>query len=476
MPRQFRHGALPDVQKPTSLNRRLIAFAAAGASWGIFPLALGATPDFVVSDIQNVQRWGQVGGTIAFSAAIGACNLGDQDAPWADEPGAYPLFVQNLYRMENNRFEQIGMSWAHHNFICALQTATDVCGVCTGLGGCLPFLPPGCRNTTSASYVGHQPSLGLRTEVNPWLGSAPLPFTGMGQSGDAIFKRMQVAEADISPSAHPGARYFLEVQIVSAGESEDARLNNATFREVVVTGAAGNLNLAPTGAALLGHEALLAWATFDPQVQITDIRVEDDGQFKLGVRVTQLAQDQYRYDYTLHNLNVERAARAFQVFTGSAQITQPYFHDVNYHSGETPDNTNWTFITGDVQVLWETDAFSANPNANALRWGTAYNFSFVADLPPKPGFAAVRLFKPGIPDLLEVSTLVPGTSGVLIGDLNCDGIVTVADIGPFVMALTDPAAYAAAFPSCSPLRGDCTSDGQLTVSDIACFVNLLTGG
>ncbi len=64
---------------------------------------------------------------------------------------------------------------------------------------------------------------------------------------------------------------------------------------------------------------------------------------------------------------------------------------------------------------------------------------------------------------------------VLIGDLNCDGTVSVGDINPFVLALTDPKAYAAQFPDCTPLAGDCTADGSVTVGDINCFVALVTG-
>lgn len=60
-----------------------------------------------------------------------------------------------------------------------------------------------------------------------------------------------------------------------------------------------------------------------------------------------------------------------------------------------------------------------------------------------------------------------------IGDLNCDGLLSVADIGGFVLALTDPSAYAAAFPGCNIARADTNRDGFITVADIGGFVNLL---
>lgn len=63
-----------------------------------------------------------------------------------------------------------------------------------------------------------------------------------------------------------------------------------------------------------------------------------------------------------------------------------------------------------------------------------------------------------------------------LGDMNCDGIVSITDIGPFVLALTDPAGYAAAFPACNILNGDLTGEGDVSVADIGPFVALLTGG
>lgn len=59
------------------------------------------------------------------------------------------------------------------------------------------------------------------------------------------------------------------------------------------------------------------------------------------------------------------------------------------------------------------------------------------------------------------------------GDLNCDGAITVSDIGPFVNALTDPPTYEAQFPNCDLALADINADGAVTVSDIGPFVELL---
>jgi hypothetical protein len=73
-------------------------------------------------------------------------------------------------------------------------------------------------------------------------------------------------------------------------------------------------------------------------------------------------------------------------------------------------------------------------------------------------------------DDLEV-TFVAGVPG----DMNCDGVVSVTDIGPFVLALTDPAAYEAQFPDCNINLADLNQDGLVSVGDIGPFVGLLTG-
>ena len=62
------------------------------------------------------------------------------------------------------------------------------------------------------------------------------------------------------------------------------------------------------------------------------------------------------------------------------------------------------------------------------------------------------------------------------GDLNCDGAVNAFDIDPFVLALTDPSGYAAAYPDCDIMLADCNGDGIVDAFDIDPFVELLTGG
>jgi outer membrane protein assembly factor BamB len=61
------------------------------------------------------------------------------------------------------------------------------------------------------------------------------------------------------------------------------------------------------------------------------------------------------------------------------------------------------------------------------------------------------------------------------GDVNCDGAINVFDIDPFVLALSDPPAYSAAYPDCDRDNADANEDGDVNVFDIDPFVSLLTG-
>ncbi len=64
-----------------------------------------------------------------------------------------------------------------------------------------------------------------------------------------------------------------------------------------------------------------------------------------------------------------------------------------------------------------------------------------------------------------------------LGDTNNDGTVDTLDIDPFVLLLTDPAGYAAAFPGVDSLAvGDINMDTVVDTLDIDPFVALLTSG
>ncbi|MBL8877501.1 MAG: hypothetical protein JNG88_00150 [Phycisphaerales bacterium] len=74
------------------------------------------------------------------------------------------------------------------------------------------------------------------------------------------------------------------------------------------------------------------------------------------------------------------------------------------------------------------------------------------------------------PIFLADNMVVTQAAMQLLGDLDCDGLINNFDIDPFVLGLTDPAAYAAAYPACDATNGDVNRDGVLNNFDIDPFV------
>lgn len=88
------------------------------------------------------------------------------------------------------------------------------------------------------------------------------------------------------------------------------------------------------------------------------------------------------------------------------------------------------------------------------------------------------------PEWLLQTLTTPGTHEfahtcsmtIVFGDMNCDGVVTFADINPFVAALGGAAAYHTQYPWCHWMNADCNNDGVVDFRDINPFVATLGGG
>ena len=89
---------------------------------------------------------------------------------------------------------------------------------------------------------------------------------------------------------------------------------------------------------------------------------------------------------------------------------------------------------GNRTLTWSTQSFDQNIFANAIRWGTLYNFRFDADSAPQEAAATIGLFKPGTPEALAVNVKGPEELMVCVGDLNGDGLVDAADLAQMLGA------------------------------------------
>ncbi|MFQ5489774.1 MAG: hypothetical protein ACE5GE_03535, partial [Phycisphaerae bacterium] len=352
-------------------------------------------PDVIVGVLPLIEKLATVNGVSAYAIATTSCNIGTQTLRWEAETSAHPVIAQNLYRYEDGRFEQIGMSWLKHGF-CALSD--NDCNLGCFFTDCRT-LGLGCSDTYGTVLNGMQSNLGPRSDVDPVTGSFPFPFTSPPYSG-LLDRRLQVAVQDVDPNLNPNATFVGEAHYVTADDAAAGNGdNNVSWREIAVgdlTG--GGFELVFTGSTRQTQPAIQAWPRFDPAVELVDINVPGDGLMILGYKADQLGALVWQYEYAVYNMNSDRAAGSFSIQVSDwADLWDIQFHDVDTHSNELYSNADWTADRSGGALTWSTEPFASNPNANALRWGTLYNFRFKSDARPDSAEATVGIFKPGDP-------------------------------------------------------------------------------
>ena len=365
-------------------------------------------PDVICGDLPDVLRWGRVGDITCYSFGTISCNIGDQVVQWQAVNSQHPVIGNNLYRLRNNRFEQVGMSWLKHSFAALTEDLCDTCidPITTQLLGV------GCSDPYHAVTNGNQFVLGPRSEVNAATAVFPYPFSAPPAPA-TIGRRLQVRDADIDPDLNSGSPYFAEGFYPAADDpaagNDD---NNYSYRRVNVTEQAPPSTtyiIAMTATTQREKPAIQAWQDTDAAVVISNVDISGDGRMILGARVTDHGNGFWTYEYALENLTSDRSGGSFSVpIDANAAIPFTGFHDVDYHSGEPFSPLDWPAGLVGNAMVWSTEQHSVNVNANALRFGTLYNFRLRTNAPPIPNAQiAIGLFKPGSPTDVTVSILGP---------------------------------------------------------------------
>ena len=387
-------------------------------------------PDVIVGDLPQVQQFGNdtVNHFVGLGVATTSCNNGVEPLHWFQLPETdHPVIPQNLYRMSggannNDRFEQIGQSWLKHAFFAlendACSFGCDTSGCNTGSNLC-----PGCSDPYSASLNASQDSIGSRAWVNPFTGSYPSSANNHNNpqhQHTPTSHRVTVASSDLDPAQNAGATYFAEAQYVTPHEyswcqshpTECNMYNDASYRQFGVSGSGDSYSFSAVGSTVRMRPAILAWAGTGALLSQLEPDPGNDGISFLGYKVTNPSPGLWHYEYALYNENLDRGIQSFSVPLGlDAHLSNLGFHappqEPGWANDGTSNNQGYSSTPWDVtqvadSITWHTETFAQNQNANAIRWGTLYNFRFDADQPPQDANATVGFFKTGSPMMVAI--------------------------------------------------------------------------
>ena len=383
-------------------------------------------PDIIVGDVEDVAQFDPpVGTQIGLAIGTDSCNNGDEPIDWFALPQTdHPFIPQNLYRMSGGadnteRFEQIGQSWGKHAFF-ALEDF--VCGTCN-TAGCVTgeHLCPGCSDPYVSGLNGDQSGIGSRAWVNPFTGSFPSNANDhSGHVHNGVSHRILVETSDVMPTGNPGATYFGEAAYISPHEytwcqshpAECNMFNNFSHRQFSVSGGPTFFNFSAVSSTVRMQAAIEAWVATGATLQQVEPDQGNDGIFFVGYKVTGPNAGLWHYEYAVFNMNLDRAIQSFQVFFGfPVPLSNVDFHAPPQHPGWANDGTQnnqgysstpWTFTNNGSSATWNCETFAQNQNANAIRWGTLYNFRFDSSAPPSVSEATIGFFKTGAPVNVDV--------------------------------------------------------------------------
>ncbi len=413
-------------------------------------------PDLIVGNVWDCQQLGRVGtpgsGTIGMSCWTTACTIGDEGTDWYGLPDVnHPMISVNLFRLNNppeagggDRLMQLGQSWLKHGF--GTENADD-CGF-----GCTPghfnLNGPGCSDTYAA--VQFWPcDLGPRSMINPYTGEMPesgdlgassdcipagretqsyLANDHRGHDHDGISHRLQVRDVDLDPGLNAGATYYSEGQYLLPHEylaANGTQNNNVSHKQIDVS-CGGTCGLDPfiftdLSDTFAEQPAINAWpgasqSLIEPAPMV-------DGRGILAYEATDLGGGEWHYEYALYNMNMDRGMGSLSIpVAPGVTVSNIGFYAPLNHAPEPNTvnytNTPWSVSTSGGAVTWSTDDVGTDPFANAVRFGTMYNFWFDADQPPESTDAMVGLFKTG--GTVAVSAIGPSTAAPTPGNIVWD--------------------------------------------------------
>ncbi|MEC7195868.1 MAG: GC-type dockerin domain-anchored protein, partial [Planctomycetota bacterium] len=412
-----------------------------GSSLNAEPLG-SVGPDVVVWDLQSYTNYSASGGYDAYSIGTVSCNVGDEPLLWISNNNQHPVIGQSMYRLApgptgHPRMEMIGQSWLKHGF-CALSQSE--CGPCQATS--CSTLGVNCSDPYTASRNGSQSTLGPKFEVNATTGVFPYPPASPVYSGSTA-RRLRVPQSMVT-NVPSGSTFFVEGKYVcpddnpTQGGNGD---NNMSYRGVNLNNG-GNI-VGFTTETQLALPALSAWKAADPAVKYRRIGVPGMGQMIVASRSYDNGDGTWDYEYAVYNQNIDASIGRLIIPTNGDPLATAFgFACPEYHSGEPYEPTPWDNSTDANGIVFATESFAQNENANAIRWGTTYNFRFTSPYPPTNGQIELDFFKDTSEPNRFALVDVPDVPENCVADIDQSGSVDFDDLLTLLSAWdsNDPAA------------------------------------
>ena len=347
----------------------------------------------------------------------------DYNPPYKNDQ--HPFLIWNLYRFNaDGSFEQIGRSGVKHAFVSVNVGCQDTCD---HMGG--HALGRGCGDTYGSGNNDSPWDMAPRSEIVPargiWgrCGSIFDPnctgnYDNQDGGNDEWTQRLKTHESQVDPAANPGATYIMDSWYIAR---QDINIYNSM---ATVTGTphyqssmwsfSGQSNFR-LGAAI---DRWVDPTNLPPNSMNTELAVTE-GHAKVAVKVTDLGDGTWRYDYAVMNFDFARAVTQGQgeghgpdprvvSNMGFDSLTIPAGGTIGttkFSNGTVDGENAWTESSADGSVTWTA------PEGGTLDWGTMYSYSIVSSSAPVAGNATLHVAESGTPASYDVATLVPAPSG-----------------------------------------------------------------
>lgn len=346
----------------------------------------------------------------------------------------HPNLIWNLFRVDaDGRLTQIGASGMKHAFL------TTNSGVNCDTSNGNHVLGRSCTDLYGAGNNDAPQDLGPRRELIPskgiWArcGSIFDPDCNQfedGVSTDVFRDRMLVRESQLEPcraAPNGNARCWLESWYIIR---DDINIYNTMATRQIVPNWGGAWIVNNTGDGFRLGSAVDRWVGLTTPTavvsQATELRSEE-GRAKVGLRVRDLGNGTWQYDYVLMNFDWTRPVTTGVESNHTLRITRN--HGFNrFVVGKASDATisqivavdhdgagsnDWVLQQTAGELRWEA------PNAaSSLEWGNMIRFSFIADRAPQAGTVSIGATEPivGQPDTFDLSFHRVGTPDILFAN------------------------------------------------------------